>query len=363
VFSELSLARANRELALALLRRGDVELALSAPLLGTYLNAPTPAIERLVARTGVALSRVPDLVVRHRWPPDFTRPALGRYAHVQPFELGELPTEWAQGVRAADEIWCYGSFVRDIYRRAGIAEERLVTLPLGVDPDVFRPDGMRANLNVRGSFRFLYVGGAIWRKGADIAINAFLNAFGPGDDVCLIIKDVGGATVYRSQSMKPLIEPLLGRTDLPELVYSDEVFDDAGLAALYRSADVLLLPYRGEGFGLTALEAMACGTPPIVTAGGATDDFVDGNVGIVVPAKRTPVSIPDMPATVAPPWTLDVDVALLAKVMRMVVEGRERLPALGAAAAHRARTDWTWDRGAAVAAERARLAASAAAQA
>jgi glycosyltransferase involved in cell wall biosynthesis len=358
VYSELSLARANRELALALLRRDDVELALSAPLIGSYLSRPTPAIDRLVARTGIALDRPPDLTVRHRWPPDFTRPDYGRYAHVQPFELGALPRAWAEGVAAADEVWCYGSFVRDVYRRAGVAPERLITVPLGVDPDVYRPDGTLVELNTRGSFRFLFVGGAIWRKGADLAVNAFLNAFGPADDVCLIVKDVGATSVYKGQTMAPLIVPLVGRTDLAEIVYSDAVLDDAALAALYRTADAVLLPYRGEGFGLTALEAMACGTPPIVTAGGATDDFVDESVGVLLPAKRTPVDLPEMPETVEPPWTLDVDVALLAKVLRLVVEQRARLAVLGAAGARRARSEWTWDRSAAIAAERVRLAAA-----
>ena len=90
IYSELSLARANRELALALLRRDDVEVALSAPLIGSYLTQPTAAIERLRERTGIALDRPPDLTVRHYWPPVFTRPALGRYAHIQPFELGSI---------------------------------------------------------------------------------------------------------------------------------------------------------------------------------------------------------------------------------------------------------------------------------
>jgi len=358
VFSEISLARVNRELVLALLRRGEVDLALSAPLLGSYLQRATPEVERLVALTGIALDRPPDLTVRHRWPPEFARPEYGRYAHVQPYELGELPSAWIDGLRGADEIWCYGSFVRGMYERAGFAPERLITVPLGVDPAVFRPDGPLAALPTRGSFRFLYVGGAIWRKGADLAINAFLNAFGPGDDVSLIVKDVGGSSVYKDQTMKPSIEPLLGRADLPEIIYSDDVFDDVSLAALYRTADVLVLPYRGEGFGLTALEAMACGTPPLVSAGGATDDFVDGSVGVLLPAKRTPIEMSDMPATVEPPWTLEVDVTLLSRVMRLVVEERWRLPALGAAAARRARTAWTWERGAAVAAERTRLAAA-----
>jgi glycosyltransferase involved in cell wall biosynthesis len=360
VYSELSLARANRELALALLRRGDVELALSAQLEGVYLVDPSPPVSELIARTGIRVSRPPDLTVRHRWPPDFTRHPYGRYAHIQPFEFGALPCAWAQGMGEVDEIWCYGSFVRDMYLRAGFAPERLLTVPLGVDQQVYRPDGARADVRTRGSFRFLFVGGAIWRKGIDIVVNAFLRAFGPGDDVSLIIKDLGTTSAYRNQTVRPLIEPLLGRADLPEILYRDDVLDDASLAALYRSADVLVLPYRAEGFGLTALEAMACGTPPIVTKGGATDDFVDETVGVLLPAARAPVQqqVADLPETVEPPWVLEVDPALLANVMRLVVQRRDELPALGAAAAQRAHTAWTWDRTAGLVAARAHAAAA-----
>ena len=50
--------------------------------------------------------------------------------------------------------------------------------------------------------------------------------------------------------------------------------DDVALAALYRSADVLLFPSRSEGFGLVAAEAMACGLPVICVDDTALKEIV-----------------------------------------------------------------------------------------
>jgi glycosyltransferase involved in cell wall biosynthesis len=362
VFSELSLSRVNRELAVALARRGDVELGINAPLEGPYLQNPQFAAVR--AQVGATVSRAPDLFVRHRWPPNFSRPPYGRYAHVQPWEYGELPIAWAQAVRAGvDEVWCYSRYVRDLYIRAGIDPARLVPFPLGIDPQTFRPDGRAVQLATRASFRILFLGGTIWRKGADLAVNAFLRAFTPSDDVCLIVKDVGAQTSYRGQNSGEQIRALAGRADLPEIHYLDETFDDATLAALYRTVDVVLHPYRGEGFGLPILEAMACGTPSIVTAGGAADDFVDDTVGVRVAAERVGVPHADLEPLVGEPWMLEIPVDRLAAVLRAVAGKRDALRALGAAGAARARASWTWDDTAAIVAERASAARLSAAQA
>ena len=55
------------------------------------------------------------------------------------------------------------------------------------------------------------------------------------------------------------------------------------LPDLYRAADVFALPSTGEGFGISFVEAMACGTPAIgLAVGGAPDALVDGTLGTCV---------------------------------------------------------------------------------
>ena len=58
------------------------------------------------------------------------------------------------------------------------------------------------------------------------------------------------------------------------------------LVELYRSADILLMPSRGETFGLVAAEAMACGTPVIAFAVGGLVDVIGENEGGILCKPR-----------------------------------------------------------------------------
>ena len=55
---------------------------------------------------------------------------------------------------------------------------------------------------------------------------------------------------------------------------------ETDLPGLYGQAELLVLPSFDEGFGLPAIEAMACGTPVIVSDGGALPEVV-GNAGLI----------------------------------------------------------------------------------
>jgi glycosyltransferase involved in cell wall biosynthesis len=67
---------------------------------------------------------------------------------------------------------------------------------------------------------------------------------------------------------------------------------DAEMPALYRRADVLAMPSLIEGFGLAALEALACGTPAIVSRiAPFTEHFDNGDVEWADPLQ--PASIAD----------------------------------------------------------------------
>jgi glycosyltransferase involved in cell wall biosynthesis len=344
-----SLALVNRELCLGLLGSGDVELSVVERInpWHTLTEEHDPRFGPLFARREAALSGPSDITIRHHFPPRWERPETGKLVVMQPWEWSHLPERaWIEGAtRHADEVWAYSRFVRDVYVRSGVPAEKVRVVPLGFNPQVFTPEGPRWALPTRKSIRFLFVGGALERKGADLLLEAYRRAFTPQDDVCLVVKDMGTRTFYQGQTFGEAFRQAAADPSGPEVVYLDQDLSDAELASLYRACTCVVLPYRGEGFALAPLEGMACGLPAIVTSGGPTDDYLDDMLALRVPHYRVPRKGPSqgMLPYAAEPWELVPDLDALIAALRWVRDHpAERLKRGEAALAH-VQTHWSWE--------------------
>ena len=228
--------------------------------------------------------------VASQWPPSFIAPTAGPFVLYQPWEFGRVPQSWVESIRThVDEVWAPSEYVRQSYIASGVAEELVHVVPNGVDLQRFSEDGPAWPLPTAKGTVFLFVGGTIARKGIDVLLRAYGDAFTSADDVCLVLKGFGGSSFYRGQTAESLIDAFKLDEHAPELVFLDEEVPFDRLPSLYRAADVLVQPYRGEGFCLPALEALACGVPVIVTAGGPTDDFTSEACAWHVPSRRVPL--------------------------------------------------------------------------
>ncbi|HEY1727567.1 MAG TPA: methyltransferase domain-containing protein [Candidatus Baltobacteraceae bacterium] len=345
-----SMSIINRELGRILAASADLQVvfrpdeAQAEPFV-----AADPRFEAMRAR----IDRTPvasDVFVRHPCgDPSFERPPTERYVQIQPWEYGALPARWVSAMRqSVDEVWCPSNYVRDLYLAAGFDPANVLVVPNGVDPDIFSPGEPGGyDLGTKKSFKFLFIGGTLERKGIDVLLDAYLAAFRPDDDVTLIVKDFGLGGFYRMVTQREKIFAAQRQPGSPEIVYNDRDLTMAELIALYRSCDCLAFPYRGEGFGMPILEAMACGLPVIVTAGGAADDFLDDSTAYRIPARRR--SIGDRVYDVklcAEGWLLEPDRMALAQRMRHLYEHRDEGREVGARASARARTEFTWQRAA-----------------
>jgi glycosyltransferase involved in cell wall biosynthesis len=291
--------------------------------------------------------------VTHAWPPRLAPPSARRWVAFQPWEFGSMPAEWLAPFRdRADEVWVYSAFNRRCYVADGVAEDRVAVIPLGVDSTTFRPDAPPSARILRAtkkSFRFLFVGGTIHRKGIDVLLTAWKRAFKASDDVCLVIKDFCRKSAYRGQTNEESVRKLAADPDAAEIVYVTEDLGRDEIPGLYTACQALVHPYRGEGFGLPVAEAMASGLPVIVTRGGPCDEFCPQSAGIFVTAQKCLVR--GTQPLVGRGFLLEPSADELAAMMRLAVAHGERMRDLGACG-REAATRLSWAASARAIAER-----------
>ena len=320
-FAHASLARVNREISLSLVNSGVCELSLISSEPHQFEASEEPKFETLVERVDKPLSSLADVHVRHQWPPNFRRPAYGKWVLMQPWEYGSMPAEWFPHLRdEVDEVWVYSKYNRDCYIEDGIAPEKIAVIPLAVDLDRFHSEHVswpRLGKLTEKETVFLFVGGTIWRKGIDLLLDAYTQAFTNQDNVTLIIKDMGQDSFYKGQTAEARIRQIQSNPRSPEIVHLTEMLSDTELAQLYCASTCLVHPYRGEGFGLPVAEAMACGLPVILSEGGACDDFTLRETAYWLETDRVWLEIDQK--TVKRPWVLQPNVDSLIANMRRVV--------------------------------------------
>ena len=118
-----------------------------------------------------------------------------------------------------DEFWIPSEYVRRVYVESGVPAEKVFVVPNGVDAEKFHPQVAPMKLSTAKKFKFLFVGGTIGRKGPDLLLQAYLKNFTAADDVCLVIKDFGGQSVYTGQTFEAQIRAAQALPNAPEILY------------------------------------------------------------------------------------------------------------------------------------------------
>jgi len=349
-FNHHSLAHVNRELCVRLDSRFTLSLA------------PTEPSDFLVEDQGAPLAAImprfhadalEDAVhICHHYPPCMEPPGSCKWIVMQPWEFTAIPKMWVTSFARASEVWVNSEFTKRSFVESGLPAEMVHVIPLGVKTEVFRPEGPRFDLPTKKSLKFLYVGGLIHRKGFDVLLSAYRQAFRASDDVTLVVKPIGSSTYYPVNFQKDLRQ-MQADPEAPEITLIEDFLSENELASLYRSCDVLAAPYRGEGFGLPVLEAMACGLPVIVTRGGSTDDFVSGSEGWRIGAKLSPIGEESQPwgEFSGTAYELEPDLEELVQTLRTCVRDKKGRTDRGKHAARRA-SAFTWEAAAGNVAER-----------
>jgi glycosyltransferase involved in cell wall biosynthesis len=162
-----------------------------------------------------------------------------------------------------------------VMERFGI--QNVVVTPNGVNRACFSPDARQTIVDLPSSF-ILFVGSLQPRKNLPALLQAWSEIREEYPDLWLVIAG-GQGSVF-----KPL------KLNIVERVHCLGYVGENDLPGLYAKALLFVLPSLDEGFGLPALEAMACGTPVIVSDGGALPEVVGDAALIFKTSERDSLS-------------------------------------------------------------------------
>ena len=204
------------------------------------------------------------------------------------------------------------SSIDDIHHDMGVPRDRMRLVPVGVDPDLFRPLDHVARRPGR----------LITTASADVAIKG----------LGFLIEAMAKLRTERDVTLTIIGEPKTGRSmdlihsrGLREHIEFVSGVSDERIVELYAEAELAVVPSLYEGFSLPAIEAMCSGTPVIATDGGALPEVtgVDGETVLSCPAG---------------------DADALAATIRRGLDDPELRARIGAAGRQRVLERWTWKR-------------------
>jgi glycosyltransferase involved in cell wall biosynthesis len=210
-------------------------------------------------------------------------------------QAGRLPLintvhdHFGEGMRAdvLQQPWERLIYVSDFVRARLPSQRPAVTLHLGIDLKRFTQDGPRDPRLMSLERPVIYHPARLlpW-KGADVGLAAFIRVrerLGSGTLV-LTNSDSAGVETSVPAELKRKLQEMAARAGISDRIVFIDV-EHAGLPSAMRACDLVWYPTTGEEpYGLTPLEAMACGVPVIVTdSGGMAEVSMPGLTGLVVP--------------------------------------------------------------------------------
>ena len=168
--------------------------------------------------------------------------------------------------RRVQTIFTPSEYVKQkVIRRFGI--RKVIVTPNGVDHSLFHPRAKQMHLDLSPAY-VLFVGTLEPRKNLGRLLLAWNEIKDEFNEMWLVIVGMSG-NVFKSIRVSQHMD---------RVRFLGYVADET-LAGLYTNASLFVLPSQDEGFGLPALEAMASGTPVLVSDGGALPEVV-GDAGM-----------------------------------------------------------------------------------
>jgi glycogen(starch) synthase len=169
--------------------------------------------------------------------------------------------EW-DGMFHADRVITVSNYMRErIFERYNVPKEKIDVVYNAVDADNYSNEKISVNLDNR---LVLFLGRVTIQKGPDYFLEAAYRVLKKRKDVTFVVAGKG-------DMLPQMINKSIRMGISDNVVFTGFV---PSIEKYYRSADLYVMPSVSEPFGITALEAMACGTPVIVSKQSGVSEVV-----------------------------------------------------------------------------------------
>ncbi|MGE5372533.1 MAG: glycosyltransferase family 4 protein [Solirubrobacterales bacterium] len=181
--------------------------------------------------------------------------------------------EWWLTYESWRVICCSGYMKGELQRVFNLPEDKIALIPNGVYPERFKqlviPDHFKSRFALPHERIIYYVGRLVQEKGVQVLIDAAGTILAGCPDAKFVIAGTGPYEHYLKSKARDL--------GLGEKVHFTGYLNDEDRDALYKLAEIAVFPSLYEPFGIVALEAMAAGTPVIVSDSGGLAEIVRNN--------------------------------------------------------------------------------------
>lgn len=208
------------------------------------------------------------------------------------WEADRVPTIWRTEMAAADAFWVPTRWNQDAFQSA--FDRPVHVVPHTVSTTESQPPPIEVG---EETFVVASVAAWDWRKRPDLAIEAFARAFGPTDDVALVVKTtpwpIAWPTHPRVATVAHIAEVLRPFPDHARVIIDTGPWSEAQVQGLLARADCFLSLTSAEGWGLGAFDAACAGTPVLITGYGGQVEWLGAEYPGLLPFAIEPARHPD----------------------------------------------------------------------
>jgi len=345
IFNPTGIGTANREMVKALAKRDDVEIQVSDIWKSDYdfnkglefLNKPIDAKGAKTIFAGYPQT----------WISGYGE-LIGHPIH----EGTRLMPGWNQMINRCNKIFVCSEANKNLYKWNDVVIP-IKVINYGVS-EIYKPlqNVTKSNkefehIDIAKKYdKFTFLSVNSWtgnigdRKGTDLLIKAFDEEF--NGEAKLVLKI--GTFWQDKRDYNQCVKNILGHENKDIIVNSDYIKEEE-LVKFYQKADCFVAPTKGEGFGMTILNAMACGLPVCVTkdVNSGHMDFCKGRESVVwIDAPE--IEQGDLRFYCEGNMLAKPDFEDIKRKMRFAFENKEDLKKKALVVSEDIRKNWTWDK-------------------